>query len=249
MTTKEFLRVMSESKLIVTPALNEAATICTVVKEVLSAGHQILVVDDGSSDETALLAAQAGAKVLQLPFNLGVGGALRVGCRFAIENGFSSVIQIDADGQHPVSHIDDLVAASESSGSHLVIGSRFASDTAGTMQVSRPRRFAMNILAKTASQACGIKLTDATSGFRLIREPLLSEFAKKLPLYYLGDTFEALVAAGKAGYSVAEIPAPIVDREYGRSSASTIEALQWTFRAFSSSVFNLYPAFDAPDHK
>lgn len=240
---------MDDQLLVVTPAFNESASISGVVKSLVEADLRILVVDDGSTDGTSDLAKQAGAEVLQLPFNAGVGGALRAGFRFAVENGFSSVIQIDADGQHPISHIDDLITASESSGSHLVIGSRFASGTAATMQVSRPRKLAMNILAKAASQACGIEITDATSGFRIVREPLLSEFAKQLPVYYLGDTFEALIAAGKAGYSVAEVPAPIVDREHGRSSASTIDALKWTFRAFSSSVLKLYPRFKGPDHQ
>jgi len=244
----EGFTTVNDQLLIVTPAFNESASISRVVKSVMEGGLKILVVDDGSTDETSHLAKQAGAEVLRLPFNAGVGGALRAGFRFAVENGFSSVIQIDADGQHPVSHIDDLITASESSGSHLVIGSRFALGTAGAMQVSRPRKFAMKILAKSASQACGTTITDATSGFRLVQEPLLSEFANKLPVYYLGDTFEALVAAGKAGYSVTEIPAPIVDREHGTSSASTIDALKWTFRAFSSSILKLYPRFKRQDH-
>jgi len=170
------------------------------------------VINDGSSDQTAELAKNAGAVVLNLKVNLGVGGALRCGFRYAVAQGYKSVVQIDADGQHPVSHIQNLIDISSASSSHLVIGSRFRyEDVVMTLPVHR--RFAMWLLGLIASRACKTKITDSTSGFRLISEPLLGEFARSFPNHFLGDTFEANVVAGRAGYKVKEIAAPITDRK------------------------------------
>ena len=111
--------------LVVVPAFNEAASIGQVIDGIRTHGFQVLVVDDGSTDETPLVARQRNALVLSLPFNVGVGGALRCGFRYAVENGFSAVIQCDADGQHLPSHLVDLVEAANHTDAHMMIGSRF----------------------------------------------------------------------------------------------------------------------------
>src|SRR6478735_883164 len=110
--------------LVVLPALNEEGAVGEVVAEVLRSnpGISCLVVDDGSTDDTAGVAARAGAHVARLPFNIGVGGAMRLGFNYAIENGFSTVIQVDADGQHDPSEIPELL--SELEGADLVLGAR-----------------------------------------------------------------------------------------------------------------------------
>jgi glycosyltransferase involved in cell wall biosynthesis len=225
--------------LVIIPALNEAETIGTVVDEVLSAGYSVLVVSDGSTDATAIAARSAGARTLQLPINLGVGGALRAGFKHAMTEGFEAVIQVDADGQHPVDEIRDLIDAANRENAHLVIGSRFRS-TQSTMHVPWTRRLAMRVLSSSASRAAGTQITDATSGFRIIAQPLLEQFAASFPSYYLGDTYEAVVSAGRAGYVVREIPAALKPREVGESSASTSQALRFTIKSFALVLLRIH---------
>lgn len=144
--------------------------------------------------------------------------------RLAVANGYSQVVQVDADGQHPVHQISDLVEAARNYRAHLVIGSRYLSADS-TLIPSLLRRFSMWCLSKVASQLAGVRLTDTTSGFRLITEPLLSQFAETFPDYYLGDTFEATVAAARAGYRVVETPASLSPRQAGASSATSAQAI------------------------
>jgi glycosyltransferase involved in cell wall biosynthesis len=225
--------------LVVTPAWNEEATVAAVVRDVRAQGFDVVVVDDGSSDATSQRARAAGATVLRLPINLGVGAALRCGFRFAVSHGYSAVVQCDADGQHSPAAIESLVAEASRTGAHFVLGSRFASDTP-SMAVTRPRRWAMRMLARSASRATRTRITDATSGFRLIRDPLLSQFAANFPAHYLGDTYEALISAGRGGYDVAEIPVTIRDRSHGRSSASALAAIRLISRSLIVSATRLH---------
>jgi hypothetical protein len=154
-------------------------------------------------------------------------------------------VQCDADGQHPVGHIESLIKTAEQGELHMVIGSRFLHDT-GKMELSLIRRFAMRILSSSATRACGTSITDATSGFRVICSPLLNELAEKLPPYYLGDTYEALVSAGRAGYRIKEIPAPLMEREHGKSSARPIKAARLTVKAILSAVLRVEQKLDGP---
>jgi len=205
--------------LVVVPAYNEQDAIAEVISQITDAGYQVLVVDDGSTDQTQLRASAAGAQVVSLNSNSGVGIAIRTAFAKALDLGFDAVVQCDADGQHPVLEIPALIAAS--GGADMVIGSRFLS-TSTTMSMGVIRRIASRLLALSASRACSVSITDPTSGFRLIRQPLLGELAAKLPSGYLSDTYEVLVAAGRAGYVVKEIPAPFVNRSTGMPSTGAI---------------------------
>jgi glycosyltransferase involved in cell wall biosynthesis len=210
--------------LVVVPAFNEAASIGQVLDGIQSHGFQVLVIDDGSTDETSVVAHQKNIIVLSLPLNVGVGGALRCGFRYAVENGFAAVIQCDADGQHLPSHLIDLVDATNKTASHMMIGSRFGSENT-THDPSLLRRFAMWTLSKVAQRATKNIITDSTSGFRLIRQPLLGELALNLPAYYLGDTFETVVVAGRAGYHVEEIGVAMAPRLHGTSSSGSFRSI------------------------
>ena len=230
---------MSDKPLVLIPALNEQATIREVVLEVMDHGFDVVVINDGSGDKTAEFARAAGATVLNLRVNLGVGGALRCGFRYAVNNGYRSVVQCDADGQHPISHIQKLIDVSNQTSSHLVIGSRFRYEEI-LMTVPRHRRFAMWLLGVIASRACQTKITDSTSGFRLISEPLLSQFAKNFPSHFLGDTFEANVVAGRSGYKVKEVAAPMSNRKAGVSSMGSGRSIILIARSILVVLFNLH---------
>lgn len=225
--------------LVIVPALNEQESIKYVLSTLAEIGIGVLVIDDGSTDNTRNAVLELQGKVLTLPFNLGVGGALRAGFKYALRQGYRAVIQVDADGQHDVKDIQSLIVASNESNAHLVIGSRFHRPEI-SMTIGAARRIVMKFLARMASKASNTKITDATSGFRLIREPLLTEFSNVFPRYYLGDTYEATVSAGRAGYTIREISTTIRNRRHGSSSASTFQSVKFIFKSISVAILGIH---------
>lgn len=232
-------RLDKTNVLILIPAFNEELNLGGVAREILGNGYQVLVIDDGSVDNTRDVAIECGVRILSLPFNLGVGGALKTGFRHACELGFLAVVQVDADGQHSVNEISNLLHEANTSDAHLVLGSRFRSPT-NELKIGALRRLAMRILAISASRATGAYITDPTSGFRLIRQPLLSEFSKNFPVNYLGDTFEALISAGRTGYRVREIPAAMKHRMNGVSTATNVQAVKFIIKSVLVVVVRLH---------
>lgn len=229
--------------LVVVPAFNEENSIAGVVEAVRAAGYEIVVVSDGSTDGTVRECRKIGARVLQLPINLGVGGALRTGFQHACRRGYKAVIQVDADGQHDPRLIDQLLHLANETSADLVLGSRFTSHET-TMRVGLLRRFVMRLLATSASVATRTTITDATSGFRLIRRPLLDHLSTNLPTNYLGDTYESLIAAGRAGYGITEMPASMKEREFGESSASVLDAVRFTIKGLGVFFLGLHPKIE-----
>jgi glycosyltransferase involved in cell wall biosynthesis len=215
--------------LVIVPALNEERTVGSVVAATRGLGYDVCVVDDGSTDATAALAREAGATVLSVPLNLGVGGALRCGFRWALANGYDAVVQLDADEQHDPSEIAPLLGAMKEENADMVVGSRFATG-AGAYDVRPARRFAMGLLARRAERATGTKVIDSTSGFRAIRRPLLDQFAASYPVEYLGDTVEALIEAGLAGAKVVEHPISASPRAHGSGSAGVAASIWYVAR-------------------
>lgn len=223
--------------LIVIPALNEAGSIADVVEEVRSKlpTVDVLVVDDGSTDKTAALARQAGAIVASLPYNLGVGGAMRLGYRYGRDHGYDAVIQVDADGQHDPAYVPQIVAALDDA--DLVIGARFAGE--GDYTVRGPRKWAMGLLSFVLSRLARTRLTDTTSGFRAANKRMTELFASFYPVEYLGDTVETLVYATRHGYRVRQIPVAMRARMAGTPSHSPIKASIYLGRALAVLVLAL----------
>jgi glycosyltransferase involved in cell wall biosynthesis len=229
---------------VVVPALDEEACISDVVAAIRLTGYDCVVVDDASTDRTAEVAEKAGAVVIHLPINLGVGGALRAGFRYAVDRGAHTVVQVDGDGQHPVDQIDALLKHLDEGGFDMVVGSRFATGGVPSPH-SRMRRAAIGVLSTTLRRRGGLKISDPTSGFRAIRDPLLSAFAGNFPHHYLGDTFEALLVAGRRGYRVGEIPVAMQARQGGEPSAALPASVRAMLRAltvpFTGCSFDLPP--------
>lgn len=211
------------------PAWNEEAAVGETVREILGAvpGAGVLVVDDGSTDLTAQVARKAGALVLELPYNLGVGGAMRAGFRYAVRHDYDAVIQVDADGQHDPTEVPDLLAKLDEA--DIVIGARFADK--GDYQVRGPRKWAMVVLSKVLSRVAKTRLTDTTSGFKATGRRALPLFAEHYPVEYLGDTIESLVIAVRAGCTVAQVPAHMRPRRAGNPSHSPWKATVYLLRA------------------
>jgi glycosyltransferase involved in cell wall biosynthesis len=209
------------SLLVIIPALNEEVTVGDVVTSVLEhLDADVLVVDDGSSDDTGRRARSAGAIVLTHPFNLGVGAALRTGFRFASRHGYGVAAQVDADGQHEVADAKRLVEAVTEGGSDVVVGSRFSAG----YDVSRLRRASMRLLARQASRYVGVTLTDTTSGFRAFGRRAIERFATAYPSAYLSDTVEALLLARDWDLAVSEIEVQMHARKGGTPSAAAPRA-------------------------
>jgi len=215
--------------LVVVPALNEERSVGRVVAATRRLGLDVCVVDDGSTDATAATARAAGATVLQVPLNLGVGGALRCGFRWALAHEYDAVVQVDADGQHDPREVERLLETMRRTRAHMVIGSRFA-DGAGSYDVHSARRLAMTLLARRAARVTGTHVIDSTSGFRAIRRPLLDQFAASYPVEYLGDTVEALIEAGRAGAKIVEHPISASPRTHGRGSAGVLASTWYVAR-------------------
>ena len=211
--------------LAIVPALNEAGAVGDVVRAILAAGNgrvDVLVVDDGSTDGTAAAARAAGARVVSLPFNVGIGNAVQTGYRMARAEGYDVAMQVDGDGQHPPEQMG-LLVAEVASGANYVIGSRFVRDAG--YETSRTRRGAMVFLAKLVSAAVGQAVTDTTSGFRAADRATIELFAEHYPPDY--PEVEALVLAHRAGLKIAEVPVLMLQRSTGTSSITPLRSVYY----------------------
>lgn len=210
------------SLLVIIPAYNEEDSIGAVVHEArLILDADVSVIDDGSTDATAARARAAGARVLALPYNVGVGGAIRTGLRYAQDRGYSRVVQLDGDGQHEAAEAKRLLDELDDTGADFVVGARFAAG----YEVSRSRRLAMRALAGIVSRRLGTPITDTTSGFRALGPRAIAFFARRYPVDYLSDTVEALLLAGEAGLKVGQVDVHMRLRQGGRASASSFRSL------------------------
>ncbi|KJL24041.1 Undecaprenyl-phosphate mannosyltransferase [Microbacterium oxydans] len=219
----------AQRTLVIVPAWNESQNVGNTVREILAAApnYDVVVVDDGSTDDTADQARSAGARVLQLPFNMGVGGAMRTGFIYAQRNGYRSAIQVDADGQHDPADIAAVLAGL--SEADISIGARFAE--VGDYKARGPRRWAMKLLAGVISKVSGVRLTDVTSGFRAANGRAIDQYVRYYPAEYLGDTIDSLVGAIHAGMSVTQVPVAMRPRMHGKPSHNPFSAARYLLRA------------------
>jgi glycosyltransferase involved in cell wall biosynthesis len=221
---------MSSRTLVVIPAYNEEESLPAVLKELAeqTPQHDVLVVSDGSTDRTADVAREAGAFVAVLPFNLGIGGALRTGFAFAVRHGYDRAVQFDADGQHDPLAVQLLLDRLDA-GADMVIGSRFAEGGAVTYEVSWVRRQAMRFLQWLVRVLVRQRFTDTSSGFRAFSHHVLEYFANTYPVEYM-DSVEALVMACNAGFRVEEVAVNMRGRTGGAPSTRRIKLLYYYVR-------------------
>jgi glycosyltransferase involved in cell wall biosynthesis len=217
--------------LVVIPCFNEADSIEAVLSEVGTAVPEatLLVVDDGSSDQTATLAARS-AKVLRLPVNLGIGGAVQTGLRYATRHGFDFCIQVDGDGQHLGSEIKHLFVARECTGSNLIIGSRFLGDSQFKSKFFR--RVGIAIIRRVSMLVSGFWVTDPTSGFRLFDREALKVFSEDYPYDYPEPV--SILIAKLSGLTVSETAVRMKERAFGKSS---IVPITYMFRVCTYLLF------------
>jgi glycosyltransferase involved in cell wall biosynthesis len=213
------------TKLAIVPAYNEAGAIGVVVDEIraFDGEFDVLVVDDGSHDGTASVARAHGARVVTLPFNLGIGGAVQTGFRYAHEHGYDLAARVDGDGQHDPAELAGLVEAVLQDRADICVGSRFAGSEG--YRSSRSRRVGIRILARVVSLLTRQRVTDTTSGFQVLNRKAIALFAADYPHDY--PEVEAAVMLHKHHLRLAEVPVRMRERSAGVSSITTLRSIYY----------------------
>ena len=229
----------SDRVLIVVPAYNEDQNIAGViarVREVVS-GADVLVVDDGSSDATAVVARDAGAKVISLPFNLGYGVALQTGFKYALERGYDYVVQMDADGQHEACSVLDLITEARKGTADVVLGSRFLGSS--TFKPGFARRVGILLFRAIVSRVVGKSISDPTSGFQALNRSALELYATEAyPIDY--PDADVLIMAHLSGLRIREIPVVMhTGAANQKSMHSGLRPLYYVFKMFLSILVTL----------
>lgn len=211
--------------LCIVPALNEEHTVAAVIADIRAGAvdADIIVVDDGSRDDTSGAAAACGVSVLRSPFNMGIGGAVQAGMICADEGGYQFAVQVDGDGQHVADEIRTLIDAQRETGANVVIGSRFLSGT--TFRSSAARRGGMRFLSALVSALARQRFTDTTSGFRLYDRRSIELLSIDYPEDY--PEVEAILFLRRAGLSVVETQVEMRERQDGRSSITPLRSVYY----------------------
>jgi glycosyltransferase involved in cell wall biosynthesis len=210
----------------VVPAWNESEAIGPLVDGIRAVDPTIavVVVDDASTDATSEVAAAHAATVLRLPFNIGIGGAVQTGFRYALAGGYDIAVRLDGDGQHDPSELGKLLAPIEAGEANLVIGSRFADGT-GSYKPPFARRMGIRVFARLVSLLGGQRVTDTTSGFVALDRLGIELFAEEYPHDY--PEVEATLVALRSGLRLAQVQVEMRERETGSSSIGFVQALYY----------------------
>ena len=234
---------MSNRYLAIVPALNEVDAIARTVEEIRRAApdFDVLVIDDGSTDGTAAAAAAAGALVVRLPFNLGIGGAMQTGYVYAREHDYDVAVQLDGDGQHDARYIPELLARLRAdTGVNMVTGSRFLEPGGDGYRSSAPRRAGIGIFARIVSLASRQRVTDPTSGFRMTDRHAIELFARDYPHDY--PEVEAILLMHAHRLRSCEVPVKMRPRTTGGSAISRLQAAYYMVKVLLAVFVGLFRA-------
>jgi glycosyltransferase involved in cell wall biosynthesis len=223
----------------IVPALNEELTVPRVIDELraFDPGLDVVVVDDGSTDRTAEVAAAKGARVLRLPFNLGIGGAVQTGFRYAFEQGYDLAVRVDGDGQHDPAELARVLEPVLRGDADIAVGSRFAAEGDG-YRSSRSRRIGIRILAGVVSWIVGQRVTDTTSGFQALNRRGIALFARDYPHDY--PEVEATVMVFRHRLRLAEVPVAMRERGGGRSSITALRSIYYMVKVLLAIFVGLF---------
>ncbi len=214
--------------LIIIPAYNEEKCIKKVVDNVMEVNNNVdvLVVNDGSKDDTLIEAKKTKAKVLNLPFNLGIGGAVQAGYLYAYKNNYDVAIQLDGDGQHNPKYIEEMVNIIKENKAEMVIGSRFIEETGYNQTFAR--MFGIRIIRVIMKIFTGKKIFDPTSGYRAVNKRIIKKFSENYPYDYPEpDTNMRLL---KEKVQIMEIPVEMHNRETGKSSITPLKSIYYMIK-------------------
>jgi glycosyltransferase involved in cell wall biosynthesis len=241
---------VTDRHLAIVPALNEVGAIGDTVQEILrfAPGFDVVVIDDGSTDGTGAAAQAAGAHVLRLPFNLGIGGAMQTGYLYALEHGYDVAVQIDGDGQHDPREIPRLLERLRAEPRvNMVTGSRFLESGEG-FRSTPARRAGIGIFARVVSLICRQRVTDPTSGLRMADRRAIELFAHDYPRDY--PEVEAIVLMSAHRLSSCEIPVVMRARTSGNSAIGALAAIYYMVKVLLAvfvALFRSHPVAVEPD--
>lgn len=218
-------RLKQYSLLVVVPAYNEADNLPKTIADLRKfvPWADVLVVDDGSDDNTAPTAAHLGCQLLKMPFNVGIGGAVQTGFQFALAGDYDFAAQFDGDGQHSAQSLPGLLAAAIDNQADLVIGSRYMEDNAYKTPIAR--RLGMRVFSRLVSLVVRQKISDSTSGFRVLSRRAIAFCAATYPSDY--PEVEVLPLLHFAGLAIMEVPAKMRQRYNGKSSITWTKAIYY----------------------
>lgn len=232
---------MSPSKhLVIIPAYNERNSIAKVIEGVRKNAPErdLVVVDDGSSDDTAAVASRCGAPLLRLPCNLGYARAVQTGIKYAIGKQYKAVVFVDGDGQHNPEDIAGLLSTLEEEKADVVIGSRFVGD--GKLTGPLGRRLGMALFSWVTYLATGRRIYDTTSGFKAINRRALEALASE---QFVDFHAEALVALSFAGMKIVERPVSMAERKSGRSMYNWLSHLTYPLKTMLLVIISVFRAY------
>ena len=214
--------------LLIIPAYNEAENIESLIQNLQSnyPQYDYIVINDCSTDKTKSILVNSGANYLDLPVNLGIGGGVQTGYRYALEHNYDIAIQFDGDGQHDAAYIKDLIAPIENGQADIAIGSRFI--TKEGFQSSAMRRLGIGFLSNLIRFLCGIRVRDVTSGMRAVNRKMIEEYANNYAQDYPEP--EAILAAGMMRARITEVPVHMYQRQGGTSSINTVRAVYYMIK-------------------
>jgi glycosyltransferase involved in cell wall biosynthesis len=214
----------SKDVLLIVPAFNEQDSIIEVVQTIERSGYSYLVVNDGSTDSTSQLLEEANASHVNLVENLGIGGAVQTGYKYALRNGYQIAVQFDGDGQHDISYVDKLIQPILAGKADISVGSRFVGSESA-FRSSFARRVGIKILSGLLKITSGSYVYDVTSGFRAVNRKTMAAFARSYPIDYPEP--ESLAYALARGFKVAEVPVAMHERLGGTSSISGLGSMYY----------------------
>lgn len=221
-------------KLLIIPAYNEQENIIRTIQDIEcnAPGMDYIVINDCSRDNTKKILEEYGANYLDLPVNLGIGGGVQTGYRYALEHDYDIAIQFDGDGQHDARYLSTLVAPIEAGDADCTIGSRFIKKEG--FQSSALRRVGISFLSSLIKLLSGVKIYDVTSGFRAVNRSMIAYFAENYPQDYPEP--DAVLVSALNGFRVCEVPAQMRERIGGQSSISSFRAVYYMVKVSISLV-------------
>ena len=235
---------MSKKILFIIPAFNEENAIVQTVHKIRSfnSDWDVLVINDGSTDATESLCKQNNIPIITLIENLGIGGAVQTGYKYALDQHYEIAIQFDGDGQHNVEFVQALIEPLLSDSFDFVIGSRFISGDRKGFISSRLRRIGIRIIGITIKVLTGKTITDPTSGFRAANLKVIRYFANAYPIEFPEP--ESVTLLFKQGYRVKEIPVIMYERQGGKSSIHTWKSAYYMINVLFSLIVVSLRKFD-----
>lgn len=220
--------------LLIIPAYNEEDSIVKTINNIKKYNYDYIIVNDGSTDKTLEICKNNGYNYLSLTNNLGIGGAVQTGYKYAYVNNYDIAVQFDADGQHDIDYIEKLIEPIIKGKAHMTIGSRFVDQSKSNFKSTKSRRIGINLISRLIKRLSGVKIYDTTSGYRAVNRDIINLFSTRYPLEYPEPitNFELI----HSGFVIKEIPVNMYERQGGKSSINSWKNAYYMINVYLSII-------------